>query len=174
MNSEALTIKIASSADAGLIADLSRKTFYDSFAPVNTPENMDKFMSQQFTWEKLIAEATAPEHIFLLAYLSTEPVGYACLRNSKNPKELQDLPSIEISRIYATQQVIGKGVGKALMQGCIDIAKEKKLTVIWLGVWEHNQHAINFYSKWGFEKFSQHKFMLGDDEQTDWLMKKML
>jgi ribosomal protein S18 acetylase RimI-like enzyme len=69
---------------------------------------------------------------------------------------------------------IGKGIGKALMLKCIEIAREKKSDVLWLGVWENNQRAIDFYTKWGFEKFSTHIFMLGDDPQTDWLMKKEL
>jgi ribosomal protein S18 acetylase RimI-like enzyme len=45
---------------------------------------------------------------------------------------------------------------------------------IWLGVWEHNHQAIKFYTTWGFEKFGDHLFLLGDDPQTDWLMKKEL
>ena len=82
--------------------------------------------------------------------------------------------SIEIARIYAATNAIGKGVGKTLMQKCIEIAQEKKKDVLWLGVWEKNNRAIDFYIKWGFEKFSTHIFMLGDDPQTDWLMKKEL
>ena len=67
---------------------------------------------------------------------------------------------------------IGKGVGKKLMEASIDIAKEKGKKALWLGVWENNQRAIDFYTKWGFQKFSEHAFMLGNEIQTDWLMKK--
>ena len=67
-----------------------------------------------------------------------------------------------------------KGVGPALMQACMDIAKELKKSVIWLGVWEKNSRAIAFYQKWGFEKFGEHIFPIGDDPQTDWLMKKAM
>lgn len=84
------------------------------------------------------------------------------------------METIEIARIYATTNSIGKGVGKALMQESIKMATEKKKQVVWLGVWEKNQRAIEFYTRWGFEKFSTHIFMLGDDPQTDWLMKKEL
>jgi len=60
------------------------------------------------------------------------------------------------------------------MQHCIEVARQKSARVIWLGVWEKNNKAIAFYTKWGFEKFGEHVFMLGDDPQTDWLMKKVL
>lgn len=169
-----IRIKEASTADAGLIADLSRQTFYDSFAGDNTPENMDQFMKEQFTREKLMEEVGVVGNIFLLAYAGDEVVGYVRLRETTNPLLIANGPAIEIARIYAMHHSIGKGVGSALMQRCIEIAREKNTQVIWLGVWEKNQKAITFYTKWGFEKFSEHVFMLGNDAQTDWLMKKIL
>jgi diamine N-acetyltransferase len=169
-----ISIKEATTADAALIADLSRQTFYDSFASDNTPENMDKFMNEQFTREKLMEEVGAAGNIFLLAYMGDEVVAYARLRETTNPILIENGSAIEIARIYAVKQSIGKGVGSALMQQCINIARQKDARVIWLGVWGKNQKAITFYTKWGFEKFGEHVFMLGNDPQTDWLMKKGL
>jgi diamine N-acetyltransferase len=170
----AITIRIATPADAAMIADLSRQTFYDAFAADNTPENMAKFMNEQFTREKLMAEVVDPASIFLLAIIDNEVVGYARIRESSNSLELDNQPAIEIARIYAVTTTIGKGVGSALMQRCLTIAQEKQCSVVWLGVWEHNKRAIDFYTKWGFHKFSEHIFVVGDDPQTDWLMKKEL
>lgn len=169
-----VTIRRATAEDAAMIADLSRKTFYDSFAADNTPEDIDKFMNEQFTREKLIAEVTDPESIFLLAVIDGEVAGYARLRHSPNPPELGDKPALEIARIYAVTHIIGKGVGSALMQECLTIARDLKKAILWLGVWEHNQRAIDFYTKWGFRKFSDHIFVVGNDPQTDWLMQKEL
>jgi ribosomal protein S18 acetylase RimI-like enzyme len=169
-----ISVKEASTTDAGMIADLSRQTFYDSFAGDNTPENMDQFMKEQFTREKLMEEVGAAGNIFLLAYAGDKVVGYVRLRETTNPLLIANGPAIEIARIYVVQHSIGKGVGRALMQQSIEIAREKNAEVIWLGVWEKNQKAITFYTKWGFEKFSEHVFMLGNDAQTDWLMRKIL
>lgn len=168
------TIRFAESNDAELIADISRQTFHDTFASQNTKENMDKFMNETFSKETLMKEVGAPGNIFLLAYEGEEPVGYVRMRENNNPPELGNIDAIEIARIYATTNAIGKGVGKTLMQKCIEIAIEKKATIVWLGVWQENHRAIDFYTKWGFEKFGTHVFMLGDDPQTDWLMKKSL
>jgi ribosomal protein S18 acetylase RimI-like enzyme len=169
-----ITIRRATAADAGMIADLSRQTFYDSFAADNTPEDMDKFMNEQFTREKLMAEVTDPDSIFLLALAEEIVAGYAHLREASNPPELGNKPAIEIARIYAVASTIGKGVGSTLMQECLSVAKDKKKALVWLGVWEHNQRAISFYTKWGFRKFSEHIFVVGNDPQTDWLMQKEL
>lgn len=169
-----LIIRTATVQDAALIADMSRQTFYETFASQNTPENMDKFMNEQFSREKLMAEVGAPDNIFLLAIDGADAVGYVRLLNNSNPDELPGKDSIEVVRIYALASSIGKGVGKALMMKCIDIAQGLNKDIIWLGVWEHNQRAIEFYSRLGFEKFSTHVFQLGNDPQTDWLMKKEL
>jgi ribosomal protein S18 acetylase RimI-like enzyme len=168
------TIRLATSEDAELIARISQETFIHSFAAFNTPENMNKFMEGQFSRENLMAEVTAPGSTFLLAFTDAVIAGYVRLREAPNPPALGNKRTIEIARIYMAAHSIGKGVGSLLMQECIQIAKDSKIETIWLGVWEHNPRAIAFYERVGFEKFSEHVFMLGDDPQTDWLMKKEL
>ena len=133
---------------------------------------MDKFMNEQFDRDTLIKEVGAPGNLFLLAYDGEEPLGYVRIREGERHSEFKNHTSIEIARIYATKSSIGKGVGKALMQECIRIAKDMKRDIIWLGVWEKNDRAIEFYRKWGFEKFAEHDFVLGTDVQTDWLMSR--
>ncbi|NML21562.1 GNAT family N-acetyltransferase [Pseudoflavitalea sp. G-6-1-2] len=169
-----ISIRYATKEDAMAIAALSRKTFYESFAAQNTAEDMEKFMRESFSEERLIAQVGAPGNIFLMAYSGTELVGYVRMLYGFNPPELEDLPAIEIARIYADASVIGKGVGSALMKRCIELATDMKNKSVWLGVWEKNDRAIAFYKKWGFEKFSEHDFVLGDDVQRDWLMRKLL
>jgi ribosomal protein S18 acetylase RimI-like enzyme len=175
MENTTIRIAVAGKEEAALIAELSRRTFYDTFASYNTPDNMDQFLQTQFAVEQLMEEVGAPRNTFLLAWLGEEVAGYARLyEGGELPRELAGTAAIEISRIYATQEAIGKGVGKALMEACIEIAREKDMTWIWLAVWEHNGRAIAFYEKMGFEIFGKHIFILGQDLQNDWEMKKRL
>ncbi|MEP6748194.1 MAG: GNAT family N-acetyltransferase [Bacteroidota bacterium] len=167
-----ITIQQATGADAENIAVLSRQTFYDTFAAFNSQADMDKFMNESFSMQALADEVSDDQNIFLVAFMDDDLVGYAKLTESKNPPELGTAASIEIGRIYAAKKTIGLGVGKMLMQKCIQIASEKNKQLIWLGVWEHNERAKTFYTKFGFEKFGEHDFILGNDVQTDWLMKK--
>lgn len=171
---EKLVIRYALPAEASLIADISRQTFYETFAESNTAEDMEKFMNEQFSRDRLIKETEEPGSIFLLAYDDAEPIGYAKMRDREKHSEFNGFTSIEIARIYALKKSIGKGVGRELMQKCISIAREMNRDIIWLGVWEKNERAIQFYRKWGFEKFAEHEFILGSDVQTDWLMYKRL
>jgi ribosomal protein S18 acetylase RimI-like enzyme len=169
-----LVIREATVEDARLIADISHKTFYETFAAQNSREDMDKFLNQQFTKGKLIMEVGARSNIFLLAYDEGEVAGYVKLRDDRVPLSMGNVTALEVARIYAMTNKIGKGVGSLLMQSCIDIAKERNKEWLWLGVWEKNQRAIGFYTKWGFEKFDETDFLLGDDLQRDWLMKKKI
>lgn len=174
MHNSVIQIKIASSEDALLIADLSRKTFYDTFAQYNTAENMRIFLEEQNPREKQIAEVGAPGRIFLLAYAGEEVVGYASLRESEAPQGMEDMKAIEIVQLYSDKKMIGKGVGAALMEACLHMARRQEKDWVWLGVWERNHRAIAFYEKWGFERFGEHVFLVGLDAQTDWWMKKDL
>jgi ribosomal protein S18 acetylase RimI-like enzyme len=169
-----LSIKIATVAEAELIASMSRQTFYDSFAEQNTKENMDKFLTDPFSFESLVKEVGQPGNTFMLAYDDARPVGYTRIRENNNPPELGTSNALEIARLYAIKEYIGKGVGSFLMEKAIALGKEKGKEFLWLGVWEENKRAIDFYHRWGFRKFAEHIFMLGDDPQQDWLMKKEL
>jgi diamine N-acetyltransferase len=170
----AFTLRYATKDDAALIADISRQTFYDTFAADNTEANMAKFLNEQFTKGKLMLEVGAPGNIFLLAYAEDCVAGYAKLREGKKLTALNSAASMEIARLYVVKEYIGKGVGKLLMQASLDLAKERNKEVVWLGVWERNDRAIRFYSAFGFQKFDECDFLLGDDMQRDWLMKKTI
>lgn len=169
-----VTHRYATIHDAELIADLSRQTFYDTFAADNTEADMAKFLAEQFTRGRLMLEVGRPENLFLLAYCDKEVAGYLKLREGKKLNELEGRQTIEIARLYVVSRFIGQGIGKHLMQTAIDLATEKEKDVVWLGVWEKNRRAIRFYQSWGFQKFSECDFLLGDDVQRDWLMKKEL
>jgi ribosomal protein S18 acetylase RimI-like enzyme len=167
-------IRYAVAADAAKIADISRKTFNETFGFLNKKENMDLFMRTQFSKEVLMQEVYDAANIYIVAEENGELLGYVKLKTNSTKEELKGKLAIEIARIYVLNACLGSGIGPALMRKCIFTAKDMKCDTIWLGVWEKNPRAIAFYEKWGFEKFSEHDFTLGQDVQKDWLMKKEL
>lgn len=169
-----LEVRYATAEDAALIADISRKTFYETFAGQNTKENMDIFLNVQFTRGRLMFEVGTPGKIFLLAEEGNEIAGYAKLNEGRHPSNIGSKNILELARLYVVQSWLGKGVGSVLMKEIIDIAAARGKEMIWLGVWKENSRAIEFYKKWGFEIFDECDFMLGNDLQKDWLMKKKI
>jgi ribosomal protein S18 acetylase RimI-like enzyme len=169
-----LHIREASLADVSIIRQLGIKTFSDTFADSNTKEDMDAYLSKSFAPGVIESEFAEPATVFFLAFYNGEAVGYAKVRDSGIPDGLEARHPLEIERLYARKDFIGKSVGKKLMENCIAYAASKGHDVVWLGVWEHNHRAIRFYEKCGFTQFGAHPFLLGTDLQTDLLMKKLL
>jgi diamine N-acetyltransferase len=170
---EKITIRPASLKDAQLLAELSAKTFYETFASFNTEEDIKSYIGENFNTGQVTAELQESDTTYLLAQQDGSVVGYAKLRK-RVQYDLTKENTIEIERIYSSKEYLGKGVGKRLMEACLNLAAQSGHKVIWLGVWEHNPRAISFYKKWGFEEFGSHPFVLGNDIQTDLLMKKNL
>ncbi len=170
--SEAMTTRNAEGKDLEMLLKFSIQTFIDSFGEHNSKEDMDAYINEAFSRDQIEKEFNEQDAKFFLAFIADELVGYARVRN--NEEEIQDEDTLEIHRIYAAKNYIAKGIGKVLLNQCIQYAKENAKKSIWLGVWEKNLHAIKFYQKHGFEQFSQHDFLLGQDLQTDILMKKVL
>jgi len=169
-----ILIRAAIDQDTVPLAAISRATFYDSFSAENTEADMQKHLQDYYADEKIRAEIADADNLFLLAIENDSLIGYCKLSTKKKSEAAALATPIEIERIYAIQSAIGKGVGKSLMEASIQYAIGHHYATIWLGVWEHNPRAIGFYSKWGFEKFGEHLFVVGNDPQTDWLMKKTL
>lgn len=174
MENTEIRLRIATREDAAMVADLARRTFYETFAPSNTEENMRIYLEEQFPRERQMEQVGTPGSTFILAMLGDEAVGFASLRESEPPQGLKGERAIEIGQLYSDKRYIGKGVGAALMQACIDLARQRSKEWIWLGVWSQNHRAKAFYSKWGFERFGEYLFILGLDAQTDWWMRRKL
>ncbi|WPR76251.1 GNAT family N-acetyltransferase [Algoriphagus sp. NG3] len=171
---ENIEISRVTASDIKLLQEIGRKTFYETFSVGNTKEDMMKYLEEGFSEEKLTSELNSEYSEFYFAVTDDKVVGYLKLNFGGSQTELQDSISLEIERIYVLQQYHGKKIGQVLYEKAIQVAKDKKVDYVWLGVWEENPRAIRFYQKNGFVEFDKHIFRLGHDEQTDIMMKKFL
>lgn len=166
-----VTIIKASLNDIEQLQLIARKTFYDTFASVNSVENMTTYLEEEFSISTLSTQLTNPFSEFYFALQNNAIIGYLKLNVGSSQIEIKQNKSIEIERIYVLQEFFGKGVGQQLLEKAIKIAQLKNAHYLWLGVWEENPRAIQFYKKNGFVAFDKHIFTLGNDKQTDILMK---
>lgn len=156
------------------LQEISRQTFYETFSAANTEENMSKYLIEGLSVEKLTAELSNENTEFYFAAYGENIIGYLKLNFGPSQTEMQSENGLEIERIYILKEFYGKGVGQYLYEHAITIARQKNADYVWLGVWEKNPRAINFYKKNGFVEFDKHIFKLGNDEQTDMMMKLAL
>lgn len=156
------------------LQDIGRKTFYDTFFESDSEESMKAYLDTSFSTEKLTAELENPNSEFYFATQNEVVIGYLKVNFGAAQTELQDTNSVEIERIYVLQDYHGKQVGQLLFEKAMAIAKSNHCDYIWLGVWEENHRALQFYTKNGFVAFDKHIFVLGEEEQTDIMMKLKL
>ena len=167
-------IRRAGAADARLLAELGARTFSETFAADNTPEDMTAYLAGSFNLEQQAAELSDPLSTFLIAEIDGIAAGYAMVRPGETPDEVSGEKPVELVRLYVAREWLGREVGAALMRACLDEARRQDYRTIWLGVWEHNDRARAFYRKWNFAEVGEHVFQLGSDAQNDILMQRKL
>ncbi|HEX7915045.1 GNAT family N-acetyltransferase [Rudaea sp.] len=167
-------IRRATAADAGTLAALAERTFRDTFAAVNTPEDMAAHAAASYGVDKQRAEIES-EHIrTLVADAEDSAVAYAQLRHGHRPDCVSVDEAVELWRFYIDRDWIGHGLAQRLMEAVFAEASSMDARGLWLGVWEHNPRAIAFYRKCGFVEVGAHAFQLGADAQTDLIMQRAL
>lgn len=157
--------------DIAELQEISKKTFSETFSKDNTEESMAQYLETSFAAEKLLTELSDKNSEFYFARLDHKVIGYLKLNTGLSQTEMKGDHALEIERIYVSKEYHGKKVGQALYDKAMAIATEKNVDYVWLGVWENNLRAINFYRKNGFKEFDKHIFRLGNEEQTDIMMK---
>jgi ribosomal protein S18 acetylase RimI-like enzyme len=179
-----MSIRQGLAADSVRLAALGADSFMAAFAAFNRPEDMKTYVEEAFSLDRLEAELQDTRSTFLLAERQGELLGYAKLRHSgatitgtddNTHRAVRGERPVELQRMYAAPSRVGNsGVGKLLMQACIERARSDAHSTLWLGVWEHNPRAISFYQGVGFELVGNQDFMLGQARQTDLIMQLAL
>lgn len=165
-----IEIKKASVSDLDTIQKISIQTFIETFAAVNTPENIANYINESLSTERLSDEFNTVNSQFYIAYSDNEVVGYLKINFGDAQTETINKNALEVQRIYVLQTFHGKNIGQLLLEEVKKIAQSAAVDFIWLGVWEENHRALRFYTKNGFIVFDKHVFRMGNDEQTDLLM----
>lgn len=153
---------------------LARETFIESFGHLNRKEDIEKYLAKNLTETSIASEFADEANKFFLAKMNDTLIGYIKLRPNENQDKPSGTKAIEIERIYVRKEHHDKKIGATLMEHAIGFAEKNGYETIWLGVWERNDRAIKFYERWGFKQYGSHPFILGNDSQTDILMKKVL
>lgn len=157
--------------DLSQLTKLARKTFIDAFETQNNPTDFFTYIDTVLTEKNLEKELLHPHSYFYFVKSELDVVGYFKINENAAQTELMGNNSMELERIYVSEAYQGKKIGSWILQQVVDLAKNKQLDFLWLGVWEHNTAAIKFYKKYGFIKFGKHPYYVGSDKQIDWLMR---
>lgn len=168
------TIKKVTTADVSELQAISRETFKATFDEYTAPDDMARFLKEDYETEKLIKEIENPNSRFFFLMVQDQVAGYLKVNVGDAQTEQLKPNAFEVERIYLRQKFQHQGLGLVLIKLAEKIAREENYDYMWLGVYEHNLNAQRFYAKDGFKRVSQHTFQVGSDPQTDYLLLKKL
>lgn len=168
----AISIEPVKPDEVSALAEIGRRTFEQAFASGNDAAYLADYLDDAFSPDRLSRELRNPESKFFFARVDRQIVGYLKINVGEAQTEKVPGETLEIERIYVDSASQGAGVGKALFECALEEAWTIAAKVIWLGVWEDNPKAIEFYARQGFEAFGEHSFRIGNDVQRDVLMRR--
>ncbi|UWX55051.1 GNAT family N-acetyltransferase [Maribacter litopenaei] len=154
-----------------VLMSVSRTTFSDAFQDQNNPDDFASYLEKAFSKEQLTLELENPQTQFYFVYLEGKLVAYFKLNCGDAQTDVKQEDCTELERIYVLKAFQGRQLGNQIVQWIKDKVESDKKSFMWLGVWEKNPRAIAFYERHGFYKFGSHPYYIGNDKQTDWLMR---
>lgn len=158
-------------ADLEELVSISKNTFSDAFQDQNNPDDFNTYLEEAFSSDKLTLELENPQMNFYFVHLKGQLAAYFKLNNGDAQTDIRQEDCTELERIYVLKNYQGMQLGKHILQWIKNKVAHDKKSFIWLGVWEKNPKAITFYKRHGFYKFGTHPYYIGNDKQTDWLMR---
>lgn len=153
------------------LTEISRTTFVASFEKDNDLEDFKKYITTAFNKETIKKQLCNESSFFYFCFKDEKLAGYFKLNIDNAQTDVKSEESIELERIYVRQEFQGQQIGQSMLKEAIRIASKLNKAYLWLGVWERNTDAIRFYQKHRFSKFDTHPYYIGNDRQTDWLMR---
>ena len=158
-------------ADLQKLVSISKRTFCDAFQKDNEPNDFQTYINKAFSTEQIASELDNSNSSFYFVYDNETLVAYFKLNDGETQTDLKLAESMELERIYVLQDFQGRHIGEQLLSRIKVLAKGANKNFLWLGVWENNLKAIQFYQRHGFYKFDTHPYYIGSDKQTDWMMR---
>jgi diamine N-acetyltransferase len=173
MSLPSTSLRPAIAADAEALASFAAKVFPLGGRPGADPADLARFISSELNPNKFREFIADPEASLILAVHEEHIAGLAlAIRNCAHAQIEAACPG-ELRKLYVDPQHHGKGVANALMQQALN-SLQPPADVVWLSVFSENARAIAFYQRWGFRIVGTQKFMVGNDPQEDFLMRRDL
>ncbi len=171
----ALRIRRATVADAEALTEIGARTFSETFAADNTPEDMRMFLEATWQPELQRAEILDEGMDTLLACDATGALaGFAQVRVARPPAGIEVRAPVELKRFYVDKPWHGQGLARTLMASAEQAARARGGREFWLGVFQNNERALAFYRKCGFRIVGTQVFVVGTDPQKDYVMLREL
>lgn len=164
----------ATTADAALLKQIGATYFYDAYKDVKFDGHLTDYIKTAFIESEIEQQIAGRQAHYMIARNGSNPCGYVKIRWDRTHPNLTTTKNLEVERIYVDRNHWRDGIGKQLLSACIDYGRKNNFEVLWLGVWQKNERAINFYKSQSMEIFGEKKFWVGSEENDDFVLRLSL
>lgn len=166
-------LRFATLSDAEKLRALSEDAFRHAYAAFNTHEDMETYCTEHFSLERITNEIENAQTKFILAIAEEEILGYVKL-DLATKLAAGTVRPLELARLYTRVDLIGKGIGRQLVDEAVRYAQENNFDALCLSAWQKNPKAVKFYEREQFVIAGTTQFLLGKDLQDDFVMVRKL
>lgn len=160
-------------ADAEALDAMAVGIWMETFGHSASAENIAAYLATAYGPDgALIRDLVTGAARFRVALAGDRIVGYAKV----NPPWLPDAEpgAMQLSQLYVSSDFHGAGIAHALMDWVVEHARDTSAAALLLTVWENNPRAMRFYQKRGFVHIGDYSFPVGDQLDTDHIMRLAL
>ena len=148
--------------NTAIIATIGKKSFRSTFEHLfGSREELTEYLEFTYNPVKLAKSIRKENNIYLLAFVEGKPVGFAKLKSHSLNDLIASPVQMELQKIYVLPEYQETGVGTALINEVINIARDEVPDSVWLDTYVSNEKAIHFYERFGFEKIGRYYFTIG-------------
>jgi ribosomal protein S18 acetylase RimI-like enzyme len=148
---QSIVVKPAKPEDLKLLFNVCRQSYAENFAHHWNEGGLDWYLEKVYGVEGIKSDLVNSDINYFMAFFDNEPAGFMKLHLNSDLLNHPPGSGMEIEKIYFRPQFQGKGIGKKLMTVALEVGRKLRKEIIWLGVIDTNENAIEFYKKMGFE-----------------------
>ncbi len=160
-------ITLATAADADALAAFAAQAFTDTYRGLDDAQEIADYVAEHFTPDVMAGVILDPACTTLLARIDGQLAGYAVLRDKPAPACVAGPSPLQLWRLYLGQGFIGQGLGARLMGEVQARARQRGARTLWLGVYDRNVRAVEFYKRFGFAQVGTSEFLFGGRIYSD-------
>lgn len=153
-------LRPARADDAPYLARFAAQAFTDTYRGLDDDQDIADYCAEHFTPDVMAAVIADPACTTMLAWVGDALAGYAIVRDKPAPPCVTG-PAVQLWRLYLDQAFIGQRLGARLMQAAQAEARRRGAETLWLGVYDRNVRAVDFYRRFGFVQVGTSEFLFG-------------
>lgn len=163
-------IRQATPADTAVLADISARSFVETFGASYPPDDLARFLAQTYSQAAIGALLADPHCAAWLLERDGVAVGHALAGPCGLPHADVAPGDGELKRLYVLREAQNGGWGGRLFQAALDWLERDGPRRLWIGVWSENYGAQRFYARHGFDQVGEYEFVVGDTRDREFIL----